>query len=146
MTDVYIKGGLTQENAVLLLAAVEELGLDPSEVRTTLKGFVTSKKIADKAGVESYDPDAEFNAEVAEAEKEAAAKPEPTDGVIGGGEKPPVLDDEGNLVVESAEPPRSGKGSGVEVWREYAVSQGADEDDVKDASREELIEQYGTKE
>jgi hypothetical protein len=146
MSDVYIKGGLTQENAILLLAAVEELGGDPSEVRTTLKGFVTSKKIADKAGVESYDPDADFNAEIAEAEKEVAAKPEPEDGVIAAGEAPPVLDDEGNLVVESNEPPRSGKGSGVEAWRDYAKTQGAEDDEVKDASREELIEKYGNKE
>ena len=146
MTDVFVKGGLTQENAILLLAAVEELEQDPSLVRTTLKGFVTTQEIADKAGVESYDPDAEFNAEIAEAEKAVEAKPEPEDGVIGGGEAPPVLDDEGNLVVENSEPPRSGKGSGVEVWRQYAKAQGAEDDEVKDASREDLIEKYGTKE
>lgn len=141
MSDVYIKGGLTQENAILLLAAVEELDADPSEVRTTLKGFVTSKKIADKAGLESYDPDAEFNAEIAEAEKAVEAKPEPQDGVIGGGEKPPVLDENNELVVEDSGVPA--KSDNKAAWAEYAKSQGeTDESLTKDA----LIEKYGNKE
>lgn len=172
MTDVTIKGGLTQENAILLLAAVEELGADPSEVRTSIKGFVTSKKIAERAGLESYDPDAEFNAEIDAAIEEVR---EPVDYPVGGDSHtspvtaPQTIEnaqadgkDGDGIVTEvvatgdpaevpvgtpvAAEPPRSGKGSGVGEWRKYAVSKGAAEADVADETRENLIEQYGTKE
>lgn len=161
MAEVYIKGGLTQENAILLLAAAEELGEDPSLVRTTLKGFVTTKKIAKAAGVESYDPDAEFNAEIAKAEKAVEAKPEPQDGVIPAGEAPPVLDDEGNLVVEAeptdAEPDSEITDDGViqkvddapaqsdnkAAWVEYAKAKGETDESLTKA---QLIEKYGTKE
>lgn len=172
MSDVTIKGGLTQENAILLLAAVEELGEDPSKVRTTLKGFVTTSKIAKQAGLGTYDPDAEFNAAVDAAVAEVR---EPVDHPIGGDSHtasvtaPQTIENaqadgkaEDDVVTEvvatgdpadvpvgtpvATEPPRSGKGSGVEAWRTYAQTQGATEDDVKDATRESLIENYGTKE
>lgn len=172
MADVTIKGGLTQENAILLLAAVEELGADPSEVRTSLKGFVTSEKIAKQAGLESFDPDAEFNAEIEAAIAEVS---EPVDYPVGGDSHtspvtaPQTIEnaqadgkDDDEIVTEvvasgdpadepvgtpvSVEPPRSGKGSGVVEWRKHAVAQGADEAAVADETRENLIEQYGTKE
>lgn len=38
---------------------------------------------------------------------------------------------------ESGEPPRSGKGSGVEAWREYAASLGIEV--PGDASRDDII-------
>lgn len=172
MSDVTIKGGLTQENAILLLAAVEELGEDPSKVRTTLKGFVTTERIAKQAGLGTYDPDAEFNAAVDAAVAEVR---EPVDHPIGGDSHtasvtaPQTIENaqadgktEDDVVTEvvatgdpadvpvgtpvSDEPPRSGKGSGVAEWRKYAVAKGADEAVVADETRENLIEQYGTKE
>lgn len=39
----------TTDNAVLLLAAAEELGLDPAVVRTTEGSFVVPKDVHDKA-------------------------------------------------------------------------------------------------
>ncbi|WP_116206232.1 hypothetical protein [Amycolatopsis circi] len=43
---------------------------------------------------------------------------------------------EGDLV----EPPRSGKGSGVEAWREYAVALGWFEEIPEDASRDDIVQ------
>lgn len=65
MTDVTIKGGLTQDNAILLLAAAEELELDAGVVRTTRTGFVAPQEVADKAGVEFDEPDVEPDTEEA---------------------------------------------------------------------------------
>lgn len=73
MTDVIVEGGTTQDNAILLLAAVEELGEDPSVVQTTSKGFVAPAVVVKKAGLKGYDPDADFNDEVDEAVKAADA-------------------------------------------------------------------------
>jgi len=39
----------TQDNAVLLLAAAEDLGLDPDVVRTYEGGFTVPKEVHDKA-------------------------------------------------------------------------------------------------
>lgn len=39
--------------------------------------------------------------------------------------------------AQSPEPPRSGKGSGVEAWREYATSLGVEVAD--DATRDDII-------
>lgn len=42
--------GVNEENAILLLAAAEELKLDPSVVRTTGEGyFLVPQEVADKA-------------------------------------------------------------------------------------------------
>lgn len=42
----------TRDNAILLLAAAEEMGLDPSVVATTSDGtFSVPQAVADKAGV-----------------------------------------------------------------------------------------------
>lgn len=142
MSEVTVKGGLSQENAILLLAAVEEAGKDASLVRTTSKGFVAPKDIVKAAGLESYDPDKEFNDEIAEAEKAVEAKPEPQDGTISGGEAPPALDDEGNLVEVKAEGPPA-KNASKSDWAEYAKSQGETDESL---TKEALIEQYGNKE
>jgi len=100
MTDVTVEGGLSRDNAVLLLAAVEELELDPSVVRTTTKGFVAPKKVVDHAGLKSYDPDEAFNAEVEEARKAAESDDGPHDHAAPVAVAAPVLDDEGKLVAE----------------------------------------------
>ena len=48
-TKVY---GLTSDNAVLLLEAAENLGLDASTVRTSSEGYFTvPQEVADKAGL-----------------------------------------------------------------------------------------------
>jgi hypothetical protein len=65
----YGKGG---DNATLLLAAAEELDMEPGVVRTSLHGFEVPKEVADKAGLDGYDPDEEFNKEIDEARKQAA--------------------------------------------------------------------------
>lgn len=45
-------GDSNSDNATLLLAAAEDLGLDPAvEVRTTTESFVVSQEVADKAGL-----------------------------------------------------------------------------------------------
>lgn len=54
MTNVNVKGGLSQDNAILLLAAVETMKGDPSVVVAGPAGFIVPKEVADKAGVE-YD-------------------------------------------------------------------------------------------
>jgi hypothetical protein len=53
MTDKIVEiEGLTSENAILLLAAAEELGLDPSVVATTTENvFLVPAKVAEKAGL-----------------------------------------------------------------------------------------------
>lgn len=45
------------DNAVLLLAAAEEAGLDPGIVRVENGNFVVPAEVADKAGVESIPDD-----------------------------------------------------------------------------------------
>jgi hypothetical protein len=51
MTDIEIPfGDSNKDNAVLLLAAAEELGEDASVVRTTDSAFVVSEELAKKAG------------------------------------------------------------------------------------------------
>jgi hypothetical protein len=49
MSDISIVPDLTKENAEKLLSAAEELGLDPSVVRTSEDGFVVPSEVADKA-------------------------------------------------------------------------------------------------
>lgn len=51
MSDVKVEG-LTSDNAILLLAAAEELKLSPSVVRTTTEGyFLAPQAVVDKAGL-----------------------------------------------------------------------------------------------
>lgn len=76
---------LSQDNAVLLLAAAEELELDPGVVRTTSDNvFIVPKDVAKKAGVKEAENDAEADrqaaiAEAAEAAEESQAdNPKPT--------------------------------------------------------------------
>jgi hypothetical protein len=65
----YGKGG---DNATLLLAAAEELEMEPSVVRTTMHGFEVPEEVASKAGLDTVDPDEAFNKEIDEARKQAA--------------------------------------------------------------------------
>lgn len=136
MTDVTVKGGLTQENAILLLAAVAELELDPSQVRTTLKGFVTDKKIAKKAGVDWFDPDAEFNAEIAEAEQAAE------DDVVQESEPQPGADEDG-FGGDAPEPAQPKVTDSKAAWADYAKTQGETDESL---TKKVLIEKYGNKE
>lgn len=68
----YGKGG---DNATLLLAAAEELKMEPGVVRTTMHGFEVPEEVAKKAGLDTVDPDEAFNKEIEEA-RAAAAKQE----------------------------------------------------------------------
>lgn len=65
MTDNIVKvEGLTAENAVLLLAAAEELDLDPSVVQTTTDNvFLVPAEVAEKAGLDPVDEDADGEAD-----------------------------------------------------------------------------------
>lgn len=57
MGDVKIPfGDKNGETAVLLLAAAEDLGLDPAEVRATTGAFVVSEEIANAAGLGEKKP------------------------------------------------------------------------------------------
>ncbi len=50
MTEIQVPfGDNNSDNAVLLLAAAEELGLDPSVVKTNEGAFLVSQEIYDKA-------------------------------------------------------------------------------------------------
>lgn len=40
-------------------------------------------------------------------------------------------------------PPKSGAGSGLEAWQEYARAQGASDEDLEGKTRDELAEAYG---
>lgn len=70
MTDVNIEGH-DSDTAVLLLAAAEELDLDPGVVRTTTSGFLVPEEVANKAGLGEEEPKA---AKKAPAKKSAAKK------------------------------------------------------------------------
>jgi hypothetical protein len=78
MSDKFV-GGRSRDTATLLLAAVEDLGLDPSVVRTTSKGYYAPEEVAKKAGldvVESENAVADEDAAPAKktTTKKAAAK------------------------------------------------------------------------
>jgi hypothetical protein len=49
---VEVDGGLSQDNAVLLLAAAEELDLPPEVVETTGSSFRAPKNVVSKAGLD----------------------------------------------------------------------------------------------
>jgi len=66
MAENVLVKDVSPDNATLLLAAAEELGLDQSVVATSGDGFVVPAEVAQKAGLaEGPPPDAS-----AEAEKE----------------------------------------------------------------------------
>jgi hypothetical protein len=67
--------GASQDNAVLLLAAAEELGLDPHVVVVEGDGFRVPKEVAEKADVDAQADDdspdePEPDGDNSEAEKE----------------------------------------------------------------------------
>ena len=76
MSDVQIEGR-SAEKATLLLAAVEELGLDASVVRTTSGGYVVPEDVADAAGLGEDKPALakKTAAKKTTAKKAAAKKP-----------------------------------------------------------------------
>jgi len=61
--------GVSQDTAVLLLAAAEELGLDARVVQVEGDGFRVPKEVADKADVGNVDDES--------PEPEQAPEPEP---------------------------------------------------------------------
>lgn len=75
MSDVQIKGR-SAEKATLLLAAVEELGLDVSVVRTTSSGYIVPEDVADEAGLSDGEakPAKKAPAKKTTAKKAAAKK------------------------------------------------------------------------
>lgn len=50
MTDVFV-GGRSSDAAILLLAAAEDLGLEPGVVRTTGKGYLVPEGVAKAANL-----------------------------------------------------------------------------------------------
>ncbi len=73
MTDVYLEGR-GADKAVLLLAAAEDLDLDPSVVRTTTKGYLVPEEVADKAGLGEEKPAKKAAVKKAPAKKAAVKK------------------------------------------------------------------------
>lgn len=169
MSDVTVQGGLTRENAILLLAAVEELGEDPAVVRTTTHGFVAPEGVVKQAGLNGYDPHEAFNAEIEAAMAEVEAHGPALDFPAPEAQGAPTLDDEGNLVeppetvLEVKGVPAAGtsdssvvecvlvkdepkKNDNKAAWVDFAVSQGADRDEADSATKNDLIDKYGTKE
>jgi topoisomerase IA-like protein len=55
MSDVEIEGR-SRDNAILLLAAAEELDLDVSVVRTTTNGYIVPEEVANEAGLGEEKP------------------------------------------------------------------------------------------
>jgi phage protein D len=79
MTDIEIPfGDNNKDNAVLLLAAAQELELEASVVRTTYSAFIVPEEVAKKAKVKGEEVDeadvVDTNAEVSEPEKAPAKK------------------------------------------------------------------------
>lgn len=62
-----------QDNAVLLLAAAEELGLGPGAVRTSEGAFVVPEEVRDKAFAKEEEPEPESSV----TEPEPEPDPEP---------------------------------------------------------------------
>jgi hypothetical protein len=69
-----------------------------------------------------------------EPAREAGTAPAGTTTPDTGGQAP----DTGQVGVTPVEPPRSGKGSGLEAWREYAGKLGWFESIPEDASRDDI--------
>ena len=107
--------GLTSENATLLLAAAEELDLDAGVVATTSFGhFLVPQDVAEKAGVDYKDEDAE-DEDAADAESAARADLDVLTGdaqkdaqraagddVSGGSDEGIVRDEDGNIDPEKS--------------------------------------------
>ena len=69
--------GITSDNAILLLAAAEDLDLDASVVRTTSDGhFLVPEEVAKKAGIKADDDEDTKPAQKVAAKKAAAKKTE----------------------------------------------------------------------
>lgn len=158
MAEVNVGGGLTRDNAILLLAAVEELGEDPSVVRTTMYGFVAPEKVAKQAGVDYVKADAEVEpVEQDDVVDEGVIVPTAPPVEVAQPEAVPEVEDDLQSVLQQAEDEATNEGNGPEVeepkktankpeWVEFAVSKGADREVAQDATKNDLIEQYGTKE
>lgn len=71
MSDEFV-GGRSADTAVLLLAAAEELGLDPSVVRTTSDGYLVPAEVAKKVGGDSEEKPARRTAKKTAAKKTAS--------------------------------------------------------------------------
>lgn len=70
----------SRDNAVLLLAAAEELGLPPSAVRTSEGGFEVPDEVAEKAGLLDKPKEQQQEPEVPQPEPEGSEpekEPEP---------------------------------------------------------------------
>lgn len=83
MTDIEVPfGDNNKDNAILLLAAADDLGLDQSVVRTKLGAFVVPEEVAEKAfgkakvaeATEEKAPAKKTTAKKTTAKKTAAAK------------------------------------------------------------------------
>lgn len=79
MSDRIKIAGLTSDNATLLLAAAEKMGLDPSVVRTspTDGGFYVPADVAKEAGFDAEGKPAKKAAKDAAKAAEADQSPEP---------------------------------------------------------------------
>lgn len=66
--------GKASENAVLLLAAAEQLDLDPSVVETTSGAYLVPQEVKDKAFEEKKSEDTKAPAKKAAAKKAAPKK------------------------------------------------------------------------
>lgn len=75
MSDVEIQGR-SRDNAVLLLAAAEDLNLDAGVVRTTTNGYLVPEEVANQAGLgeEKPKPAKKAAAKKAPAKKTTAKK------------------------------------------------------------------------
>lgn len=144
--EVVVAGGLTQDNAILLLAAAEELELDAGVVRTTGKGFVAPEEVVAKAGLDSYDPDAVFNEEIAEAEAAVEEDDEPHDHKMPVPAAAPGINDEGELVEDEPVNEEPAGNASTAEWTAYAKSQGATDEDLEGLKRNDIAAKYGTKE
>jgi hypothetical protein len=67
-------GGESQDRAIKLLAAAEQLDQDAAVVRTTTGGFLVEEDVAKKAGLDKYAEDSEVQSSEPEPVKKTAAK------------------------------------------------------------------------
>lgn len=119
-----------QDVARALLEAADS----PDEVRTDTSGprlaFIVSDELATRVGFGEYDEDPEPLPEI-EAETESEAAVEQTT------ETNPAVDLVKPEAIPVEEPPRSGKGSGEEAWKQFLKDQEIEFD--KTLERNELI-------
>jgi hypothetical protein len=67
-------GGESQDRAIKLLAAAEQLDQDAAVVRTTTGGFLVEEDVAKKAGLDKYAEDSGVQSSEPEPVKKTAAK------------------------------------------------------------------------